>query len=454
MIQIIYELENREFDNALLLSAELKRRGYEVEIIHKATCLKNRSQKGVLIVPNCYNSENYNFFRYMLNSKNNPIINLQYEQVLSKNWEKIGYHNPKGEAKNAITLCWGNNSYQRLLSNGLSENNLKVTGAIHLDFLSNSFSEFYLQKNEIAKSMNLDVRKKWILYISSFTMAEDKGVVAEKLMNSFEGEKEMIQDFVDVSVKSREITLKWIEEILLEDENICFLYRLHPNEIEDETLSHLEQTYPKRFICVNKYSVKQWIHVSDIVLTWFSTSIIECFYAKKHCYILRPFKIPLDMDSVVFTDAKVISDYTEFRERLIQNNTVFSKLAFPINKNLIEEYYSNDEKHLAYIEIANIIEASLGSEVKKVSKKYYIQRLRFLVFHSEAWKSYIEKMYSKLYSIFHIKLSRISPWKKRYLAVIEKRVGNWTEINQEINRKNDLLKKIVRNIQSSHQENT
>ena len=387
----------------------------------------------------------------MTNAKNAIVINLQYEQVLSKNWEEIGYHNPKGDAKKAVTLCWGNNNYQRLLSNGVPKENLKITGAIHLDFLNDKFSSFYLSKNNIAKIFNLDTKKKWILYISSFTVASDNGIVANGLLNSFKKNKDSIQNFIDVSKTSRKITLNWIQKLLREDESIYFLYRLHPNEIKDKTLSIMEEKYYGRFICIQDYSVKQWIHVSDIVVTWFSTSIVESFYANKNCYILRPVKIPESMDSVVFIGANVISNYTNFKEIVSKREKDFSKKHFPISQKLIAEYYSNDNNNLAYIKVADVIEEISTLKREKVSFNYYIERIMFILTHSEPWKSIAEGVYMKVFTIFKVKLSKYSPWKKRYLAILEDRITKQKKNDDEINRKGKLLKKIVENINDNNE---
>lgn len=444
-ILIVYEIFNREYENAQLLASELQIRGHNVNIVSKSTCFRIIGDIDILIIPNCYTAENYHFYRYMTNAKNAIIINLQYEQVLSKNWEEIGYHNPKGDAKKAVTLCWGNNTYQRLLSNGVSEENLKITGAIHLDFLNSKFSSYYLSKNKIAKIFDLDTKKKWVLYISGFTVAADNGIVANGLLNSFKENKDSIQDFIEVSKNSRKITLEWLQKLLEEDENVYLLYRLHPNEIKDKTLSRIEEKYYGRFICIQNYSIKQWIYVSDIVITWFSTSIVESFYANKNCYILRPIDISKNMDSVIYMDADVISNYTKLKEIVSKRGENFSIEHFPISQKLISDYYNNDNQ-LAYIKVADVIEEMSSRNKERLPFNYYIERLMFLLTHNEPWKSTAEKVYRKFFAVFKIKLSIYSPWKKRYLSILEDRITNREKNKEEIDRKSKLLKTIVVNI--------
>ena len=79
---IVIEVANRELDNALLLKAELEKRGYHVSIMSKTEQLRFQ-ETDILITPNCYIKSNYDFYRYRFNCKSGKIVNLQYEQVLS-----------------------------------------------------------------------------------------------------------------------------------------------------------------------------------------------------------------------------------------------------------------------------------------------------------------------------------------------------------------------------------
>ena len=57
---IVIEVANRELDNALLLKAELEKRGFSVSIMSKTEQLRFQ-ETDVLITPNCYIKANYDF---------------------------------------------------------------------------------------------------------------------------------------------------------------------------------------------------------------------------------------------------------------------------------------------------------------------------------------------------------------------------------------------------------
>jgi hypothetical protein len=61
-VVIVIEVANRELDNALLLKAELEKRGYDVSIMSKTEQLRMQ-ETDILITPNCYIKPNYDFYR-------------------------------------------------------------------------------------------------------------------------------------------------------------------------------------------------------------------------------------------------------------------------------------------------------------------------------------------------------------------------------------------------------
>lgn len=442
-ILIIYELENREYDNAQLLAAELVRRGHTAIIESKATCLKFRKNIDILIIPNCYTTDNYELYTYMTNAKDIPVFNLQYEQVLSQAGEKRGYHNPKGKARQAIHLCWGEASYNRLLSSGVEADHLRITGAVQLDFLREGFAEYYIPRDAIAKTHGIENCKQWLLYISSFTMAADN---ARPSVGSGIHDVNALK-FIKLSQSSRRKTFKWFERILNESSDIIIIYRIHPAEREDQFLKAFQDRFIGQFYLVDSYSVKQWISVSDLVCTWFSTSIVESYFAKKMCYILRPVKIPEEIDSVIFKNSSVIESVEEFQTLVKKDKNEFSVAEFPISSELINAYYDYHPDKQAFVRVADEIEAygfdKSGEHGRTDQERFAMNRYKFLFTKPFAAKSGLEDLYIALYKRFKVRLRKISPIKARYLGVLEKRCDSSVEKQASRAQNYDKLRSII-----------
>lgn len=389
---IVYENIVREYDNTLLLQAELEKRGYKVKIVYKTDLLFVPRHNAVIIAPNCYSTENYEYYMYYLNAQSNKFISLQYEQVFSARLEKTGVHLPEGKAKEIYLFCWGENCYRRLLKNGLEASRLRICGAMQLDFLRPEFKDFYLDKKKLAERFHLDMDKKWLLYISSFTYVEnpmiDKYAVDQLKDNEF------IREFSAVSVASQKTTLEWFEQLIKENKDIIIIYRKHPVEANSTGLKEMVAKYPEHFREISELSVKQWIYVSDICATWISTSSVEAYMSNTPSMVIRPHVIKKEND-IPFYYGGQFTDTFEKLKNTVADPTALTQL--PFEEELIKDCYLIDEVP-AYKKIADEIEAIDATEACiKIKKTFAWDRLVFLMKKGILPKYFIKKIYEFLF---------------------------------------------------------
>lgn len=434
-INIIVEVPNRELDNALLLKCELENRGYQVRILGKMEQISWK-RCDLLLIPNCYTTENYEFYKYRFHCTTNKIISMQYEQVLSKRIEQIGYHNPKGKAKLVRQLCWGSNAYERLKQNGVDKDNLEIVGAIQLDYLRTEFSPFWRTKKELSEKYSITYYKKWLLFISSFSYVDN-----EKVYQSFDKDfdKEFVRDFKYVSTESQKMILHWFEQLLAaQDTDFIILYRPHPMEANSRKIKELLSKYPKSFLCVPQLSVKQWIIASDLVTTWFSTAIVECFMNHKNCFILRPCEIPLEEDSAIYRGGTFIQTYENLKESI----SLYNSLDFPIKKEIIQEYY--DIRQIpAYKRIADAVE-HLDQLEDTYELGYTGKRIALLWKKKIVMKDFIKAIYKFFYKYFHFSIQNERVRNKFFIEDWENYADNDINDKAEINTKMQILKEIIK----------
>lgn len=351
---ILYEHKARELENICLLKVELEYRGYSVEILNIRDLNRLRyllwKKPKVLLTFALYDDQDFYGHVNSIVGHINKVVNLQWEQVLSKKeLESDGLHNPKGKAAFAVHLCWGKETYNRLIAAGVK--NALITGPIQIDFLRKDFDNYYYSKDEIKNMYNLGDNR-ILLYISSFVMA-----------NISEGSKKYLENRLGISVddsirnayESKRDTLEWFKSLMNSSKDITVIYRPHPAEKNDEVLSELEKEY-KNFKVISDFSVKQWIKISDDIFTWFSTSIVEVYFANKNCCVIRPQKIDESRDAVIYKGAKIIDNYQEFLKELEGLNVK----SFPIDEKLIHDYYDVKEKP-SYIRTCNLLEEVLNT---------------------------------------------------------------------------------------------
>lgn len=442
-IIIVYENIVREYDNALLLKAELIRRGYRVKILYKLDMLFRARKNVIYVLPNCYNDVNVEAYKHRLNAQYGCFVSMQYEQVLSKRIEKTEVHIPKGKARDIELLSWGNNCYQRLLRKGIDKDRMRICGAVQLDFLREEFAEFYLNRHEMAEKYSLDENKKWLLYISSFSYVDNAIITKYTALEL--NDNDFVRDFTELSTKSQKDTLDWFEQIIKENDDIIIIYRKHPVESKSVILNRLAQKYPEKFRDISELSVKQWIYASDLLLTWFSTSAAEAYMAKKPLLLIRPYPIKMEYDVPFYYGVGGISSLEELREAIKEEN---NENNFQVSKDIMYDYYEIGDVP-AYVKVTDALEELFAQNAgmqRQENAFFGLKRLGAL--KREIVKYCIKKVYQYLYIMFgfRIKNEKI----RKAFAVPE-----WEDVirneKDEINEEKYLkLKEIVERIAESN----
>lgn len=354
-----YEHKSRELESILLIKKELERRGYVVKLhglYDKDFCVYQslrRMKPKVVVVPAAYDFGIISCFAYNLVGLNRKIVNLQWEQVLSLKEEvdEKGYHNPKGLAKQAVHLCWGSNTLNRLLKGGIDPKKAFVTGPVHLDLLRSDFNEYFLSREKLSEIFHLDYSKKWILFISSFSYCTISDTQLQSIADSYGLDDTTY--FKDFSLKSKEQILKWFELLLENETDKILVYRPHPDEVgKDSRLMELESKY-SNFRIISDYPLKHWVKAVDNIFNWYSTSMADVFFANKPCQILRPVQIRSDQEVAILRNARFITQYEDFLGSVNGDLKYFMSL----DVDVIKGYYNfNLDARPCFLNVCDVLE--------------------------------------------------------------------------------------------------
>lgn len=422
---ICYEHKAREYLYYSLIRYEMQRRGYSVKMCHYS--FRNHwiyqifSKPKVVIgpwghnnimFPGEYENTMVDWCMDTLRGRADYYINMQMEQVFRSDKAKGNVN--LNTQENTFNICWGPLRKQQLLEMGFREDRLLLTGAVHLDCLRPEMEGLYREKSEVAQAYGLDVKKKWVLFISGFVFASKSVTMMKKEANQLinSGVDMSVEDILrdrEVSVLSQYIIMDWIEQYLKEND-LIFIYRPHPGEFETECVKKVRMKYPHNFYLIREEPVQQWIKVSDFIMLWNSTSVAEVFTAKKKCCIVQPFPLSSNLEPPLMDEGCVIETFDEFQKEL-DGDWTFDKDQFPIKKENIYQYYLFDTRP-AYINICDYLEEiiklpKISSQKSKFTKKILLS------------KAYIRFRYMDFYCFTHIKFSRIFPFGRKKLANAE-----------------------------------
>ncbi len=368
---ICYEHMNREIENDALLKFELNKRGYSCKIIHFngpgffSHSIFNKAR--VVVTP--WLRYDDNVFHYLcLARKPYKLVNLQCEQVYSIADIESGMVSISEQAKKAYHICWGKNSKERLISAGVNEELLTITGAIQLDYGCSILQNYFFNKEKIAQEFGLDSSKNWILLISSFAYANYGDKAIKKLETQF---NYSLDENVKLHKISQLLTLDWVEQ-LLQTVDCEFIYRPHPSENITERIKVLESKY-NHFHVISKYSVKQWVKVCEKINIWISTSNAEILSMGGDFAIVRPIPIPDKHEVESMRGEAVISDCDSF---IRYNSDILTVVKDSSSEKMskLSNYYLYNSEYPAYINVANFLEQLLktnSGETYHFSLKQY-----------------------------------------------------------------------------------
>ena len=252
--------------------------------------------------------------------------------------------------KKAYFLCWGNQRKEDLITDGVDPLNISVTGAVQLDYGREEFKRYYLSKSQIAKKNHLDIKKRWIIFISSFSTVS---WTSNDVDNFCKGYGDFFREYQKISLASYESILGWIEKFC--SENDCeFIYRPHPSETNTAKLRELDEKIDN-FHIISEYSVKQWGKVCESVNLWISTSNAELYSMGVNYNVIRPYKVPNEYDISTFIGEDYITSYEQFEECLL-NDEYNKKLHDTFRNKVFKKYYSFNDNIPSYKRIADSLE--------------------------------------------------------------------------------------------------
>ncbi len=284
-ILVFIEHLNRELDTALLLKILLSKRGYSVRLASVFYDLwesVSTLRPKLLIVPWAY-SEVRKYCRFEPQpGEGLRILNLHHEQLGVESYME-SHMAPRGEARKAFHLAWGQRFERLLLDLDIPPELIFRTGNPRLDFLRPDMSFFAPRREELADRYGLDPGKRWILVVGNFSIVSaTKSAIRKKVR---QGRAEFPAAVERVRLLYARI-LDWMERLALENPGIEIIYRPHPAERLTPRLVELAaRVFALKLI--QERPIGDWILQADSVFVWSSTSSVDALAADKPVFAIR-----------------------------------------------------------------------------------------------------------------------------------------------------------------------
>lgn len=304
---IIFFIEHRvrEFDAAVAIRRHLKtRHGLETQI----AAIGQRCEPALLsadpklvVLPWTQNVEASSTLRSIVNAFPRAVFfDMCWEQLLLAHVKESKA--PSGYfVKHAVLHhSWGPFRTAYLKSVGIPEGHIFENGNPSYTLCQQRYRGLYPTKAELGERNGLDPDKPWVLFPENYGWAfltekqilrryVAKGVAKERALRTHRFQKESLRE-----------ALRWFSEI---DQPIEFILRPRPaiTATGYQAAFEKEGLKPGPSVRIVKAGpVIEWIHASDLVMSSFSTTLLEAAVAGKPAFAIEPMPFVADVTDVAW----------------------------------------------------------------------------------------------------------------------------------------------------------
>lgn len=251
---------------------------------------------------------------------NSTHFNLAWEQIHYKAHLKIKAPSDDFTKHKVIHHAWGDFYKDYLISNGVDIQNIFVNGQPAYQLYKAPYREFFKKREQLSKLYGLNPNDRWIFVPENYRWAFIGNKIKQfKALGGDEREIQVLSEFCTHSLK---ILLEWCNRVGFED-GITLIFRPRPavnsNIMKDFCQENVGPPAPNLHFIKNE-SVRDWIMASDLVMSSYSTSLIEAAVAEKPIYMIEPLPFPEGLYCDWYDHAPRIATGSDF-EKACYNNS-------------------------------------------------------------------------------------------------------------------------------------
>jgi surface carbohydrate biosynthesis protein len=246
-------------------------------------------------------------------------FNLAWEEIHYKAHLKIKAPSDHFTRKKVIHHAWGNFYKRYLMENGVPEENIFVNGHPAYQLYLPPYVNYYRQRAWLAGKYALDPGTRWIFVPENYRWAFIGNKV--DLFTKLGGDPQEMLALKKFSLASLEVLLKWCNQLTV-DKKVTVVFRPRPSTNSQLISDFVKQTIGRvspNLHFIKDESVREWILASDVVISSYSTSLLEAAVAGKPSYMVEPIPIPASLYYDWYQHVTHLRTFNEFEAVCLQD---------------------------------------------------------------------------------------------------------------------------------------
>jgi surface carbohydrate biosynthesis protein len=292
---LLFERAAREIDVATALAYILSRRhGLTMEVVqqyHARATIFGRIRPAVVVLPYAYH-ERYNN-HYLLRWRKATFFNLTWEQLFYPG--VAAAKSPRGEfaVQHVIHNAWSDAYGNLLRASGVPEPHIFLSGQPAYALYQEPYRRYFKPRSQIAQENGLDPARRWVFLPENYNWAfYDEAMLAELIWAGQPAAQ--VAAMREVVTTSFEAAMRWCAA-LARRSDVELIIRPRPAISPDlfrKRVAEVVGTLPRHMTITVSDTVRDWILASDVVISSYSTSLIEAAVAGRPSFILEPVPWP------------------------------------------------------------------------------------------------------------------------------------------------------------------
>lgn len=291
----LVEHEDRELYSVLRIAEQIKGFGATSLILSMEFfgLMAAKLTVQTIVVPFAISSEAWPFKYLLTVFPNAKFISLNWEQLLSEANKDFKRPRDRYIKESVQHLAWSD-SYKRFLTeSGVIASNVTVIG----NPLTQSLLEFVNNgtdlRSQLYEEFNLDNDKQTIFFPMNYGWAfhSDK-TIQKKIEQGYD--KNVAYEYREYSRRCLERFCFFIKDLLVKS-NFNIVIRPHPSISIEQYIEVFERNVKGvagKIVFTKKYTIKEWITISDIVASSWSTSVWDAANIGKKIFLFTPYDRP------------------------------------------------------------------------------------------------------------------------------------------------------------------
>jgi surface carbohydrate biosynthesis protein len=294
-IVYFYEHASRELDVACAVAAILEREyGLSIKIVHWPVgfpAIEDRIRTHLVVLPFCYTEDYYTLV--LAKWRKALYFNVSWEQLFYSGNLKAKTPRGRFATKHLLHHAWSEMYADFLMKQGIDERDIFVNGQPAYKLYDEPYRNYFKSRTDLAAEYGLDPTRRWILFPENYNWAFYTQTKLEQFVKEGQSPAEVnaMREFCDRSFTE---TVLWCDEVASQ-ENVELVIRPRPSTTLNDFQEAINRIFPdrsSRIHIIQDESVREWILASDIVVSSYSTSLIEAAIAGRAVYMLEPYPIP------------------------------------------------------------------------------------------------------------------------------------------------------------------